>query len=153
MMIHIVLSVVKLLTIVSEKTLDYKKHMSLQIGHIYWTKVAISSGPSRNLQGDFKFMALNTGKKIVHRSWDVTPMPDLIINRCNALGSDRNQQITFTDRHDRLIGYIEIPGVDANEDKDFPLPGVVPLIAYQDPRSECGRTQGSICSSGSTSYD
>jgi hypothetical protein len=38
--------------------------------------------------------------------------------------------MTFTDRHRRLIGDIEIPGVDANEDDDDPLPGVVPVIAY-----------------------
>jgi hypothetical protein len=62
--------------------LDYKKHLSLQIGQycrfheednpcnsqISRTKGAISLGPSGNLQGGFKFMALNTGKKIVRRS-------------------------------------------------------------------------------------
>jgi hypothetical protein len=109
MTIHIVLNVVKLLnffpmkggvsdtlspkTIMSGKTLDYKKHLSLQIGQycqvheednphnsqITRTKGAISLGPSGNLQGGLKFMALNSGKKIVRRSWDVIPMPDLMI--------------------------------------------------------------------------
>jgi hypothetical protein len=40
--------------------------------------------------------------------------------------------MTFTDRHERLIGDIEISGVDAdedNEDDDDPLPGVVPAIS------------------------
>jgi hypothetical protein len=37
--------------------------------------------------------------------------------------------MTFTDRHGRLIGDIEIPGVDPDEDDDDPLPGVVPVIA------------------------
>jgi hypothetical protein len=46
-------------------------------------------------------MALNTGKKIVHRSWDVIPMPDLVIDQVNALGSDQPQQTTFTDRQTR----------------------------------------------------
>jgi hypothetical protein len=103
MTIHIVLNVVKLLiffstkggvsdtlspkTIMSGKTLDYKKHMTLQLGQycqvhkednprnsqIARTKGAISLGPSGNLQGGFKFMALNSGKKIVRRSWDVIP--------------------------------------------------------------------------------
>jgi hypothetical protein len=34
----------------------------------------------------------------------------------------------FTDRDGCLIGDIEIPGVDADEDDDDPLPGVVPVI-------------------------
>jgi hypothetical protein len=74
-------------------------------------------------------MALNSGKKIVHRSWDVIPMPDLVIGRFNALGRDRPQHMTFTDRHGRLIGDVEIPGVDDQEEHDDHLPGVVPVIA------------------------
>jgi hypothetical protein len=50
------------------------------------TKGAILLGPSGNLQGGYKFMALNTGKKITHQSWDVIPMPDTVIARVNALG-------------------------------------------------------------------
>jgi hypothetical protein len=94
-MIHIVLNAVKMLnffpkkggisntlspkTIMSGETLDYKKHLSLQVGHFCQhvheedtprnsqsprTKGTISLGPSGNLQGGYKFMALNTGKKI-----------------------------------------------------------------------------------------
>jgi hypothetical protein len=94
------------------------------------TKGAISLGPSGNLQGGFKFMALNSGKKIYHRSWDVIPMPDLVIDQVNALGCDQPQQMTFTDRHGRLIGDVENPGVYDEEDDDDHLPGVVPVIAY-----------------------
>ena len=128
----------------SGETLDYKKHLSLQIGQycqvheednprnsqIARTKGAISLGPSGNLQGGFKFMALNTGKKIVCRSWDVIPMPDVVIARVNALGSDQPLQMTFTDRHGRLIRDIEIPGVDADEadDEEHHFPGVDPVI-------------------------
>jgi hypothetical protein len=129
--------------IMSGETLYYKKHLSLHIGQycqvrekdnprnsqIAWTKGDIYLGHSGNLQGGFKFMALNTGKKIVIRSWDVIPMPDIVISRVNALGSDQPQQIIFTDRHGRLIRDIEIPGVDADEEDDDPLPGVVPVIA------------------------
>jgi hypothetical protein len=75
-------------TIMSGETLDYKKHLSLRLGQncqvheednprnsqIARTKGAISLGPSGNLQGGFKFMALNSGKKIVRRSWDVIPI-------------------------------------------------------------------------------
>jgi hypothetical protein len=160
MTIHIVLNVVKLLnflptkggvsdtlspnTIISSETLDYTKHMSLHIGQYYQvhkednhrnsqiarTKGAISLGPSGNLHGRFKFMALKTGEKIFHRCWDVIPMPDLVIDRVNALGHDQPPQMTFTYRHECLIGDIEIPGVDADEDNDDLLPGVVPVITY-----------------------
>jgi hypothetical protein len=37
--------------------------------------------------------------------------------------------MTFIDRHGHLIGDVEIPGVDAEEDDDDHLPGVVPVIA------------------------
>jgi hypothetical protein len=159
MTIHIVLNVVKLLiffptkggvsdtlspkTIMSGETLDYKKHLSLQVGQycqvheednphnsqIARTKGAIFLGPSGNLQGGFKFMDFNSGKKIVHRSWDFIPMPDLVIDPGNALGRDQPQHMTFTDRHGRLIGDVEIPGVDAQEEDNDHLPGVVPVIA------------------------
>jgi hypothetical protein len=78
----------------SGETLDYNKHLSLQLGQycqvheednphniqIDQTKGAIYLGPSRNLQCGFNFMALNTGKNIVCRSLDVIPMPDLVID-------------------------------------------------------------------------
>jgi hypothetical protein len=130
----------------SGETLDYKKHLSLQIGQYCQvheedtphnsqnprTKGAISLGPSGNLQGRFKFMALNTGKKITRYSWDVIPMPDTVIAQVNALGSDQPEQLVFTDKHGRLIGDDEIPGVDSNGpepdadniDDDVELPGV-----------------------------
>jgi hypothetical protein len=69
-------------------------------------------------------MALNTGKKIVRRSWDVIPMLDVVIARVNALGSDQPRQMTFTDRHGCLIGDIEIPGVDSDEEHEDHFPGV-----------------------------
>jgi hypothetical protein len=118
-MIHIVLNAVKMpnffptkggisntlspTTIMSGETLDYKKHLSLQVGQYCQvheedtpcnsqsprTKGAISLGPSGNLQGEYKFMALNTRKKITGRSWDVIPMPDTVIAHVNALGTDQ----------------------------------------------------------------
>jgi hypothetical protein len=107
----------------SGETLDYKKHLNLQVGQqcqvheedtphnsqLTCTKGAIYLGPSGNLQGGFKFMDLNTGKKIIHRSWDVIPIPDLVIFRVNALISDQPHHMTFTDRKGSLIGEIEIP--------------------------------------------
>jgi hypothetical protein len=99
------------MTIMSGETLDYKKHLSLQVGQYCQvheedtprnsqsprTKGAILLGPSGNLQGGYKFLALNTGKKITLRSWDVIPMPDRVIAHVNALGIDESKQLIFTD--------------------------------------------------------
>ena len=66
-------------TIMSGETLDYKKHLCLQFGQycqvheeqeprngqIARTKGALSLGPSGNLQGGYKFMKLDTARKIV----------------------------------------------------------------------------------------
>jgi hypothetical protein len=56
-------------------------------------------------------MALNTEEKITRRSWDVIPMPDTVIARVNALGTDQPEQLIFTDRRGHLIRDVEIPGV------------------------------------------
>jgi hypothetical protein len=103
---------------------EYNPHNSQLAG----TKGTIYLGPSGDLQGRFKFMDLNTGKKIVCRSWDVIPIPDLVISRVNALGSDQPHHMTFTDRRGCLIGDIEIPGVDSSEEEDVHFPGVEPVI-------------------------
>jgi hypothetical protein len=53
------------------------------------------------------------------------------IDRTNGAikGRDQPQHMTFTDRHGRLIGDVEIPGVDDQEEDDDHLPGVFPVIA------------------------
>jgi hypothetical protein len=55
-------------------------------------------------------------------------MPDVVIAQVNALGSDQPLQMTFTDRHGRLIGDIEIQGVDSEEEQEDHFPGVAPVI-------------------------
>jgi hypothetical protein len=118
-------------TIMSGETLHYKKHLSLQIGQycqvheedaprnsqLPRTKGAICLGPSGNVQGGYKFMSLNSMKKIVRRSWDAIPMPDTVIARVNELGRDEPEQFVFTDRSGRQIGDIELPGVDGDENE------------------------------------
>jgi len=134
-------------TIMSGETLDFKKHLCLKVGQycqvheeenprnsqIARTRGAISLGPSGNLQGGFRFMALNTGKKITRRSWDALPMPDLVIARVNELGSDQPEMLTFTDRHGRPIGDHELPDVASDEDDDTQLPGVDAPLPGVDP--------------------
>jgi hypothetical protein len=129
-------------TAMSGNALDCKRHLSLQIGQccqvheeeaprnsqIARTKGAIALSPSGKIQGGFKFMALNTGKKIVQRNWDVTPMPDAIVARVNELGKDQPEQLIFTNRHGRPIRDVETPGVDVDVANDAQFPGVDPVI-------------------------
>jgi hypothetical protein len=144
--IHIVFIAVKLLnhfppkggisdtvspkTIMTGETLDFKKHLSLQLGQycqvheentprnsqLPRTQGAICLGPSGNLQGGFKFMSLTSGQRISRRTWDVIPMPQTVIDRVNRLGKDQPEQFVFTDRKGRLIGDLELSSSDDNDD-------------------------------------
>ena len=60
------------------------------------TKGAIWLAPSGNLQGRYKIMDLNTAKKIVKWSWELIPMPDMVINWVNMLGGNQPIQLNFT---------------------------------------------------------
>jgi hypothetical protein len=145
-------------TIMSGKTLDFKKHLCLQVGaycqvheeelprnsQIARTRGAIALGPSDNIQGGYKFMALDTGKKITRRTWDELPLPDVVIARVNELGKDMPEDLIFTDRKGRLIGEVKIPGVtveydavdvDLTAEDEEPLieiPGVDPIGGNHD---------------------
>ncbi len=46
---------------------------------------AILMGPSGNLSGGQRFLALDTGKIIVRNFWKELPMPSAVINRVNVL--------------------------------------------------------------------
>ena len=105
LMIYIVLSAAKMLnffptkdiisttvspnTIMTGETLDYKHHLSLQIGtycqvheedlprnsQVPRTKAAICLGPSNNIQGSYKFMSLHSGVR----------SPDAVGPNCQCL--------------------------------------------------------------------
>ena len=125
-------------TIISGKILDYKKHLSIQIRQYRQvheedapcniqnlrTKGAISFGLSGNLQGGFEFMALNTGKKNIRRSWDVIPMPYTVITRVKTIFSDKPEQFMFNDRRGRPIGDVKISVVDPYDVDHIEIPGV-----------------------------
>ena len=46
------------------------------------------------------------------------PIPDIVIDRVNTLGTGQPEILTYTDCHGRLIEDIEIPGVDPKDDND-----------------------------------
>ncbi len=60
---------------------------------------AISMGPSGNLSGGQRFLALDTGKMIVQNFWKELPMSLAVINRVNLLGHAECSLLVFTDRH------------------------------------------------------
>ena len=68
------------------------------------TRGAISLGPSGNLSGGQRFLALDTGKIIVRNRWKELPMPSAVIDRVNLLGQAERPLLVFTDRHGRVIG-------------------------------------------------
>jgi hypothetical protein len=117
-------------TIMTGETLDYKKHFSLQLGQycqvheedtprnsqLPRTQGAICLGPSGNIQDGFKFMSLTTGKRIARRTWDIIPMPQTVIDRVNKLGKDQPEQFIFTNRKGHLIGDMELPSSDEDDD-------------------------------------
>ena len=69
-------------------------------------------------------MELNTGKKIVWRSWDVIPIPETVITWVNALGNDQPEQFIFTNRRGRPISNVKIPGVDPSDVDHIDIPEV-----------------------------
>jgi hypothetical protein len=107
------------------------------------TQGAIYLGPSGNIQGGFKFMSLTSGKRISRRTWDIIPMPQLVIDRVNQLSKDQPEQFVFTDRKGRLIGDIKLPSSDEHDDRNDDdheeIPGVdrgvneTPQVETNDP--------------------
>jgi hypothetical protein len=139
MMIQLVLHVTKMLnhfptkagisdtisprTIMTGKTLNYKKHLSLQFGEycqvhqedtprnsqLPRTIGAICLVPTGNVQGGYYYMSLQSGLKISRRSWDRIPMPDMVIAQVNLLGKNQPQQLVFADRKGRPLWQCQAP--------------------------------------------
>jgi hypothetical protein len=61
-------------------------------------------GPSGNLSGRQRFLALDTGKLIVRNCWKELPMPSAVINCVNVLGHSKQSMLVFTDCLGRAIG-------------------------------------------------
>ena len=63
-------------------------------------------------------MSLRSMENITRRYWDITPMPDIVIDRVNILGKNKQELLVFTDREARLIGDgdVYIIGVDGGGD-------------------------------------
>jgi hypothetical protein len=105
------------------------------------TRAAISMGPSGNLSGGHRFLALDTGKMVVRNRWKELPMPTAVIDRVNVLGRAECSLLVFTDRQGRTIGDYaptSVEQVDAEEDESVladlyssipPAPDVTPGVS------------------------
>jgi hypothetical protein len=64
---------------------------------------AISMGPSGNLSGGQRFLALDTGKMIIRNCWKELPMPLAVIDHVNLLGHAERSLLVFPGCHGRVI--------------------------------------------------
>ena len=119
-------------TLLTGQTLNFKTHLALEFGEHCQvheeeaprnsdkarTQGAICIGNSGNKQGGFRFMALDSGRKITQFAWTNLPMPDIVIKRIEEMAKGQPEDLIFTDRKGRLIADDEIPGVDGDETED-----------------------------------
>jgi hypothetical protein len=116
--------------------LDYEKHCKLPFGAYVETheersrtntlyertQGAICLGLTSNFQGSYKFLCLNTGRKITRKQIREVPMPEHVIKRIEAI-AERDKQLgdmVFTDRDDNPIGnYDDDNAVDDTNDTDI----------------------------------
>jgi hypothetical protein len=63
------------------------------------TQAAICLGPTANFQGSYKFLSLQTGKRITRKQFKELPMPASVIKRVEAMALKEKQEktITFSD--------------------------------------------------------
>ena len=54
-------------------------------------------GPSRNIQGGFKFMSLRSMQNITRRYWNIILIPDTFIDQVKLLGKYQQEILVFTD--------------------------------------------------------
>jgi hypothetical protein len=107
-------------TIISGERLDWKRHRALPFGAYCQvheqdemgrsdinnerTLGAISIGPSDNQHSGYRFMSLQTGRKVTRTSWTELPMPRQVVERVHDLAADQPEKLVFYDRHGRAIG-------------------------------------------------
>jgi hypothetical protein len=102
-------------------------------------------GPSGNLSGGYRFLALDTGKMIVRNPWTELPMPTAVVDHVNVLSkAKRSLLVVFTDRQGRVIGDYAPMTVDEADTKDYdsvvmdlyssipPAPDVTPAVSSID---------------------
>ena len=106
--------------------LDYKNHLKLRYGKYYKvhenetlqnikksrTQSAICLGLCGNQQGGYHFRSFPTRKKTKKKGWDEIPMTDTVINKFSTLGKDQPEHLNFREIKIRLIGEVELTGLD-----------------------------------------
>jgi len=106
------------------------------------TTGAIALYPSRNGQGSWYFMSLDTGKRIHRYSWDVIPLSRDVINRVNAIDLSEGQSLVATNFKyqwdpDREHIIDEVVINDDNDDDDNELPPPPNMLVIDDNGIDC----------------
>jgi hypothetical protein len=108
--------------IILRHKLDFTKHCRAQFGSyckahdepvptntmVTRSTPAIVLGPTRNLQGTYKFFSLETGKKMKHRKLTAYPMPDSVIKQVEAFGKSSSGVFNFADRNSILFEWNKV---------------------------------------------
>ena len=135
---------------------SYKEIMALNFGdyvqaHVPASKTnnnesrttgCIALYPSRNGQGSWYFMSLDTGKRVHRYSWDVLPMSNDVISRVDALGKQEGQPMVASnfvfkwDQKGEDLGYDSDPEDEDNVDYDYVIPPQPRLYAVNGDHSD-----------------
>jgi hypothetical protein len=80
------------------------------------------SGPSDIQTSGYRFMSLQTGRKITRTAWTELPIPTQVIERVHSLEQDQPEKLVFYDRHGRAIGEnstnIELAEIDTRAENN-----------------------------------
>jgi hypothetical protein len=121
--------------------MDWERHLALPLGGYYQvhekdevgrsdinnerTLGAICLGPSDNQTSGYRFISLQTGRKVTRTSWTELPMPKQVIERVHALALEQPEKLVFYDRHGKPIGdnatNIDLAEFDTGAENNNPI--------------------------------
>ena len=115
-------------TLVTGQSVDFNIHCKLQFGAYFQTHEdntivnimeprtlgAIALGPDNSIQTGYYCLNLTTGRRIHRRKWTALPMPNIIIQRIEALetANGKSNLLIFEDSRGNPIGEDEDPVSD-----------------------------------------
>ena len=114
-------------TLLAGERLDYNNHCRVEVGsyvqthdepqqlnnvNVARTIGAIALEHSGNIQGGYYFLSLTSGRIIKRRRWTETPITTDVINRVEALATNKTLALEFTNCHNDPLS----TGVDEDSD-------------------------------------
>jgi hypothetical protein len=119
-------------TIVTGQTISFDRHCEFDFGEYVQTHEqhdnsmaprtigALALRPTGNIQGNFYFFSLSTGRVINRQNATALPMPNEVIERVHVLARRQkaNPGLIFRDRHQEPFENGELDEYDDNDDDD-----------------------------------